>query len=177
MPDRAWEELVAEGRQLDKKEGELRFAWGDWALKVAPMGRRGAHNDSTTALQQAMVDAGVASVSFGMLLKARTVAHAWPPARRRLGAAWSVHESLAAHEDRFDLIRPGMTVDEARRLLGRPAHRPSDADGKAAVIREQLRDPEVAAKALAPRRPTARSYGFRSASSSRILASFLAPDL
>lgn len=145
MPDRAWEELVAEGRQLDKREGELRFAWGDWALKVAPMGTSSAHTGRDAVLRQAMDDAGIVSVSFQTMLQFRRVAFAWPQGRRRPGASWSCHDSLAGHHDRFTLIQDGMTVDQARRLTGAPAHRPADAAGQAAVISKHLKDPAVVA--------------------------------
>lgn len=147
MPDRAWEELIAEGRQLDRKEGELRFAWGDWALKVAPMGTDTANNGSAQALRRAMAEAAV-SVSYDTMREFRRVADRWPLARRLASASWSVHQDLAAHPDRFSLVQPGMTVDQARRLVGAPRHRPSDAAGKAAVIREHLKDPAVV-KAIA----------------------------
>ncbi|WP_189157118.1 hypothetical protein [Lentzea pudingi] len=37
-------------------------------------------------------------------------AEAWPPDARGTSAAWTVYRDLAKDDDRFDLIKPGMTV-------------------------------------------------------------------
>jgi hypothetical protein len=180
--------LIEEGRRLDKREGNLRWEWGDWALKVAPMGALGVKTGAYERLQEAMGEAGIESVAAKTVMGYREVADVWP-ATVRTGAAWSVHQMLALREDRLDLIRDGMTVREAREITGRRAPEQNiidaapvtpervreaiKADGD--LVREIVKDPAVASRLdvalghqrvqdrrempIPPRRPTSYSAG------------------
>lgn len=141
---RTWEELIAEGRRLDTREGELRFAWGDWALKVAPMGKDGVNNGATEVLQRAIAEAQI-SVSPEMMGEYRQVAAAWAPSARAQGAAWATHRVLSRHPDRHSLIKSGMTSREAERLIGRKTSSGTGRtpDERAEKVREYLKDPET----------------------------------
>lgn len=145
---RTWEELIAEGRTLVKDLNQRRWELGDLALEIAPMGASHAHNDAEVKLARFATEIGL---ELRPVEQYRQVAMAWPQSTRVPSASWSVHREMMSDPDRSAKLR-GMaqeapegrvTVDYARRAAGRPAHRPSDAAGKAAVIREHLRDPEV----------------------------------
>jgi hypothetical protein len=146
-PDEVWNDLVTEGRQLDKREGNLRWEWGDWALKAAPIGANGTNTGRYERLQMLMEDAGITSVAFDTVINYTKVAAAWPASHRRLAASWSVHETLAHHSDRFRLIRDDMTKREAQTAAGRKVSgdgfQPKTADERAEKVREYLKDPEV----------------------------------
>lgn len=51
------------------------------------------------------------------LINLRDTSRCWPT-RRRVEAAWSVHFLLRGKPQRFEIIRPGMTVTEVRQILG-----------------------------------------------------------
>jgi hypothetical protein len=147
MPDRAWQELVAEGRRLDKREGNLRWEWGDWALKVAPLGLTTANTGRYDRLQKAMDEAGIQSVAFHTVRDYAAVAAAWPPAERS-AASWMTHQILTSHPERFALIRDGMTIREAQKVAGRKVTvsgggPEASPDERVAKVREYLKDPDV----------------------------------
>ena len=48
------------------------------------------------------------------------VSAAWPEGTRLDGASWATHRELSEEPDRFMVLRPGMTMREARRARGRP---------------------------------------------------------
>lgn len=54
----------------------------------------------------------------------RDVAGQWPP-EHRVAASWSAHRDLKDHQDRFNLIHPGMTVRQAAKAAGK-----ADIDAK-----------------------------------------------
>jgi hypothetical protein len=160
---RRWNELVAEGRRLVKQEGEARFALGDRALEIAPMGDDGVRNGSTEKLWRYAQEIDVEPAT---LQEYRRIAHAWPATRRLVASvSWSAHQVLAGHKDRFELIQPKMTVRGAQIALGwQPSagarsdllsdeHRQQQANDaiqglspkqKAAVASDLLNEPEVA---------------------------------
>jgi hypothetical protein len=63
------------------------------------------------------------AVTANSLKSYRDVARAWP-VDRRVEASWTTHRTLAKSADRFDLIKPNMTLREAQTALG---GRPADA--------------------------------------------------
>ncbi|WP_159058812.1 DUF6192 family protein [Streptomyces caeruleatus] len=75
-----------------------RFLLGDLALGLVPL------NAPFTGRRLSKY-----AESVGLTPKAmnqyRRVAAAWPAARRRHDACWSVHALLASHPDRFDLVK------------------------------------------------------------------------
>ncbi|WP_416485266.1 DUF6192 family protein [Streptomyces sp. CL12] len=97
-----------------------RFFLGDLALERAPIG------DALACLGQKLAKfSDSVGVSPGRMSQYRHVAAAWPKERRSGTASWSVHAILAAHPNRFELIRQpplGLgqywTCEEARKVMG-----------------------------------------------------------
>jgi hypothetical protein len=137
--------LIEEGRRLDKREGNLRWEWGDWALKVAPMGGSHATTGTQDLVQDAVAAAGIESVALGTILNYRKVAAAWPDGLRRPSATWSVHAILLGHPG---LIRDGMSVREAREITGQRAPEQNIIDS-APVTSERIRQAIAADPGLA----------------------------
>ena len=119
-----WEELVEPGRailsapRLGRAErassgpSDEKFALGDLFLGVEDeqlewlAGRLG-HN---------LTGAGLRSY--------REVAAAWPP-EKRVAASWTTHRTLKNAPDRFDVIKPGMTLRQAQQAIGK---QPADTE-------------------------------------------------
>src|SRR5215469_15073120 len=137
-----WKELVAQGILLD---GQRNWFLGDAALEIAPMGADGVNNGSAANLSLYADEIGV---EYESLMQYRQVANAWPPSNRVLGTSWKVHQILVS-PSRQKLIRENMTVRDARRAVGsyvEPSHigASSDAQDKANLALQYLRDPDVA---------------------------------
>src|SRR5436309_212331 len=122
MADRAWTELVSEGKRLVSKEGEIRWALGDIALEIAPLGADNTHNGAT---QKLVEYAAAIDFEFEALDSYRKMAAKWPAGTRVPACSWTAHRELIAHEDRFNLLKPGMSSHDARRAAGKKA-RPGD---------------------------------------------------
>jgi hypothetical protein len=56
-------------------------------------------------------------LSVHELSESAYVAARWPKSNRAAKASWAVYAILAAHPDRFNLIRDGMKVAEAQRIM------------------------------------------------------------
>lgn len=120
--DEGWDALVERGRAFagapplsraeKSKEGlsDPKWALGDLLLNEIPI-----------------VEIGTFAKAIGRpegeLRRLRDVAEKWPR-DRRLAASWSAHRDLKDEPDRFDKIRPGMTVREAAQAAGK---KPIDA--------------------------------------------------
>jgi len=121
--DRSWDDLVVEGRSLAEQIGYSRWRLGDLALEVEEMRPHGGFPAGVEA--RLRVYAAEIGVSFDSLEMNRWVSSRWSAETRRLdskdgrpAASWSVHQSLAGHEDRANLIRARdtWTVSEAREI-------------------------------------------------------------
>ena len=120
-----YDELVERGRAAREQADDVQWIEGDLALQVEALPGDQRPRDPATgdfiadelkALQRYAEDVGVA---YRGVREYRRVAAAWPPVQRALHVPWAVHQALAAQEDRFNLIRDGMTVREAERIVGK----------------------------------------------------------
>src|SRR4051812_33399223 len=122
MSTEEWAELVGKGRALagapplgraDKSKlglSDPKWALGDLLLNEVPLADIGRF-------------AKMIGRSEGELRRLRDVAEKWP-AQERQAASWSAHRDLKDLPDRFENIRPGMTVREAAEAAGK---KPIDA--------------------------------------------------
>lgn len=115
-----WNGYVARGRQLANRGRRASWEIADLALEVCPI-RRGSRgnshsNDATQqVLERLSNDAGL-DQSATVLRRWRLAADAWPIDKRVEGCAIEAHLILATHPQRFKLLKPGMSINEARRL-------------------------------------------------------------
>lgn len=123
--DPTWAELVERGKELLGKQSGLQWEWGDLALEVEPMAERergegGEFAGKTLERLEAWAeDIGFEAQtgkSFHTLRNYRKIAALWATSRRRLKVNWSIHETLAYHPERYDLIKTVETVAEARAI-------------------------------------------------------------
>lgn len=125
--DPQWAELVERGKQMLGRESGLQWQWGDLALEVEPLTteqeRGGSGEWAGAALER--LEAWAQDIefeeqtgkTFSTLRKYREVAARWPVRMRIRTVNWSLHQALAYHGDRFELIkRPALTFAEARAL-------------------------------------------------------------
>jgi hypothetical protein len=98
---REWQELVSETRTAASTS-----AWvvGDNALRVE------LHHLGEFAEE--------VEVSYDTVKRRRWVASRWPSVNRFTETSFKVHDVLASRPDRFDLIKAGMTVKEAKAKIG-----------------------------------------------------------
>jgi len=132
--DPHWGELVDRGKQLLGKQSGLQWDWGDLALEVEPMAADRERGDSgewagaeLERLSAWAKDIGFeeqTGKSFGTLRNYRSVASRWPSARRRAEVNFSVHQALAYHHDRFELIKQDGLTYESAVALARGDHIP-----------------------------------------------------
>lgn len=94
MARKSFNETVTRIRQLDASEGQVAFEMGDEVLEQAPIGRDGAHNDTTAVLQRLAEASGV---DYAVLEDRRRVSAAVPPHVRTRGVAWSVYRQIALY--------------------------------------------------------------------------------
>lgn len=100
-----WAELVEQGRKLVSGQN---WQLGDLALEVATSYGEGS-------LDKFAKEIGVA---HNTLQDYRRVAQAYPELLERShNSTWSVYRVLAALDDRHKLIKAGMTVVDARRMV------------------------------------------------------------
>lgn len=83
-----------------------KFALGDLLSDV--------EDDELEQLADALGD----NLTAANLKSYREVARAWPP-DQRVGASWTVHRTLKNLANRFDVIKPGMTLREAQVASGK----------------------------------------------------------
>jgi hypothetical protein len=96
---------------------------------------------------QALADAIGSNLTAGNLKSYREVARAWPSAQR-VAASWTAHRTLKNMTERFEIIRPGMTLREAIAATGKdPAdtEHPSrwSTERRVPFIIAQLLDPTI----------------------------------
>lgn len=142
-----YDELVRRGREAVKRLTQSQWELGDLALAVAPMGRRGIANGGAERLRRY---ADEIDVEYSSLVEYRRVAEAWPNHTRVLSVSWSAHRELASHEDRFALLREGMTLSEARRAAGIAMAGRSKPEAVEEAVRE---NPAAVVEAIAEATP------------------------
>lgn len=116
----SYEGLVAAGREARERVDDYQWTEGDLALQVEaltpdlqPRDDQGNYLAGESALKKYADDI---EVDYNTLGRYRAVAQAWPARLRRRTVSWAVHKELAPVSDRFDHIRDGMTMREAREL-------------------------------------------------------------
>lgn len=120
---KTFEELVTEGKKLSAKQvrigrqvSELKWAWADLALEVAPSHTGNAqHSKVTEKLERFKIAVGNCPYTTSSLLNSRYVAKSWPPEERVKETSFEVHKLLRNHKH---LIKPCMNRMQARELLG-----------------------------------------------------------
>lgn len=145
-----WGTIVEAGRSIiassrlgnadDDRLGvaDEKFALGDLVVSAGPM------DDTELGLLAKEIGHGLKT---GQLKSYREVAEAWP-ADRRVAASWTTHRTLAKQPNRFDLIKPGMTLRAAQVAAGRRASDDAHPDRwslsrRATFVIAQLQDPEL----------------------------------
>lgn len=119
----SYSELVERGREARELADGVQWVEGDLALQVEALPGDERPRDPETGLfiedetKQLKRYADDIGITFATLKTYRLTAVAWPTTLRRAEVSWHVHKTLAAQEDRFDLIRPAMTVREAERIV------------------------------------------------------------
>jgi len=117
----SYEGLVEAGRAARERADDYQWEEGDLALQVEhlpsterPRDPEGLFiEDQAKALKRYAIDIDLA---YRTLATYRRVADAWP-STSRAHCSWDVHRALAAQDDRFDLIRPDMTVRQAEDIV------------------------------------------------------------
>ena len=114
-----WRELVQRARSLVSRNN---WNLGDTALRIAPIGERGGDYTSfdtrVSKLREEKLRrfAEETEIPYQSLRAYRFTASRWPEGRRLSLVSHRAHVELQGLPDRFDLIRPGLTVTEAREL-------------------------------------------------------------
>lgn len=146
---RSYDQLVSEGRAAVRQEQDAKWRLGDLALEVEPLGGDHARTNALARLDEYAAEIGI---SLEALRQYRTVSAAWPDGTRVPSASWTAHRELMGHPDRASLLKPGMTVNQARQKAGLKAQgneRPRTTQEKVEAVREFMADPEVATAAAA----------------------------
>ncbi|MEV1091198.1 DUF6192 family protein [Streptomyces microflavus] len=172
--DRQWARFVKQGRDLVEEETRIQFALGDLTVKMAPF-RGSGGNQGVFAVLDRYADQIGSNVHT--LMDYRKVAHAWPPAERVAGVAWSVHRAFESLEDRFEVIHhppsgaERWTEDAALSHAGRLPSRPLTKEEKLDRVRTLLRGDDYATEAVEEmiRRPDVASQVMANPSNQRIL--------
>ncbi|KPC61311.1 DUF6192 family protein [Streptomyces chattanoogensis] len=150
-----WDAYVRKGRKLIKQISDAKFSLGDTLNEMLVHRGRG-HGEVTEIITAYARQIGS---TFETLKHYRYVASAWPEEQRRSDVAWSVHRELAAHPDRFGLIRTqppdpvtkeptDWTYDQALRATERDPGYPVTREEKVERVSSILRDSDVAADAV-----------------------------
>jgi hypothetical protein len=105
----------------DRSHWEL----GDMALEIAPIGRHGVNSGAQELLTRWADEIGAEPER---ILQARKVSARWPGGTRVPSVAWAVHRTLCGHDRRHEVIRDGMTVVEAKRLVDKYRRGTSSAE-------------------------------------------------
>jgi hypothetical protein len=136
----------------DAQATDAKFALGDAALVVWPATGRNVSNAEKTAGREALASfAEDIGVNVSTLEDYRKVSDKWPADRRVAGTSWRAHRELmptANEPDRWELLKPGMTLTQASKAAGRV--QPSrDADDRAAAIEQAKADAIAEANRIA----------------------------
>lgn len=116
-------ELVRRGREAREQADNVQWVEGDLALEIEALPDWDRPRDPETGEFVATADHALRryaediDLNYASLKNYRATAKAWPPARRRAGVSWGVHRELNSFEDRFDLIRDGLTRREVRSIV------------------------------------------------------------
>jgi len=119
MNREVYSRLVEQGKRLITKEFALQWEWGDLALRVAPIvskptSQKGIANvklDSTLSLERWLLDIGYEG-AFRTIREYRSTSFAWPKDKRVKGASWKAHNIIVSDRKRFEILKPGMTVND-----------------------------------------------------------------
>src|SRR5579884_3416577 len=113
-----WSTLVESGRDImaasrlagdDDKKADEKFPLGDLLIEAGDL--------DDEELKSLAKEIGY-RLTGGRLKSYREVARAWPP-ETRVDAFWTTHRTLAKLENRFELIKPGMTLRQAQEAAGK----------------------------------------------------------
>lgn len=117
-----YDELVARGREVVSQQDDLNWELGDLSLLAIKANREKPSNqtDKGAAIRTWANDIGWEG-TIGSFMMIRHTASAWPKKHRCPGVSWSAHRELNSFGERFAVIRPGMTIDEARVARGMKA--------------------------------------------------------
>ncbi|MDH6711374.1 hypothetical protein P3T27_008132 [Kitasatospora sp. MAA19] len=149
--DRQWVRYVRQGRDLVEEGSSIQFRLGDLTLKMIPaLGREAGNRGVFMVLDRFADEIGI---NVHTLIEYRHQSTAWPPDKRAPGVSWSIHRSLDAVEDRFDVIHnppdgERWTEDKALRFAGRLPNRPLTKTEKLDRVRTLLNQDEYAAEAV-----------------------------
>lgn len=112
--DKVWQDQIERGKRLVSEIGDRKWELGDLANEVCAAGASGAHDQRLDEFASKIGITGSALRSY------RTVAAAWPPSTRVEGQTFTTHKTLAAHEDRFEIIAERVwTYNSLSERLGR----------------------------------------------------------
>ena len=121
----SYEVLAEEGRRIRLETDGYQWRLGDLALEVEhlPTAERprdpetgGFLKDEQQLLQRFAADI---DIPLSTIRSYRQVAEAYPHEERGLHVGFWTHRWLITQEDRFDLIRDGITQREAKRLVAK----------------------------------------------------------
>lgn len=109
MPGSKYERLI----EAAAKNAQTVWELADEVLRVCPDRSR----EQLEAAHEALTEAGY-EYTLDRLRTFAYTAERWPAHQRCLETSFKAHEVLNAREDRFSLIRPGMTLTEAHDAAG-----------------------------------------------------------
>lgn len=118
-----YEELVRAGREAREQADSVQWVEGDLALQIEALPADERPRDPETGAFIADAEkvlkryADDIEVGYRWLREYRRTSEAWPHDQRALDVGWRTHQVLAAQEDRFTLIRSGMTTREAAKIV------------------------------------------------------------
>lgn len=148
MTNKSYELLIHEGRKAVKDETDAKWRLGDLAIQVEP---------STKGSEKLKEYADAIGVDFNSLVTYRRVAERWPVEKRLMepgdkGASWTVHAELVNAQH---LLRPGLKLREARKLLGRAqpggAEPRVEGSNDVEIAQRVMANPTLAAQVLSDR--------------------------
>jgi hypothetical protein len=118
---------IKEGRSLVRRMETNKWAMGDLLIRVFPP-EQFPLNNPTFALDrtgpnllQAVTEFASAiggDIEAVVLCRYRATALRWPKEKRLPSCSWHAHVVLNGAKDRFSILRPGMTAEEARAAGG-----------------------------------------------------------
>lgn len=123
MTEMSYEGLVEAGRAARERIDNVQWIEGDLALQVEALPGDERPRDPETGefiedqaktLKRYAQDV---DIGYATLKEYRRVAEAWPTTSRLVVVSWGAHQALAGQDDRFDLIRDGMTRAAARDVV------------------------------------------------------------
>jgi hypothetical protein len=107
-----WTEKVESGRTIMRAPRLSRSQ----RVMLGPQDEKFALGDLMCDVEDDELEVLAQAIGFNLtaanLKSYREVAYAWPPGQR-VAASWTVHRTLKNMTDRFEVIRPGMTLREA----------------------------------------------------------------